>query len=313
MTLVRSPYAHVTDPMWNLWLRGGKKVIPGVRLGGIYANNTGYHNTLENLLARYPWSYAAKLAMDKKGPDDEAAAIDFTMSRSEMIKRTKYLRRSALHPQDNRLRAMREFIGTLDGDTVYCRIGGNEGLGQGRGRDDWTRDKTHLWHIHESILRAFVDDWEALEPIASVMSGETWEEWQTRKDDEMWFEKKHPISAYWKKLFPNDKQIQDGYVGGNTTQISGYFHSRHNRELTLTRMIPMLETLLATKAGCSVDEMRGMLREELAKGNEVLLEAFVERMNAEHGQEVGEAAGRVLAEIIEAGVAALEQEEDEQT
>lgn len=173
--------ARIPDAMWQLWL-GAKEVIPDVKLGGIYADTKGYHNTRARLQSWLPGNYSIQLDMDKQGPSDKASAIDLTMTAAEMRKRTGYLRRSALDPADNRLRALREFIGTLDSSKVYCRIDGNAGLGQGRGVDDWTRDSTHLWHIHISVLRAFCTSWAMLEPVLSVLSGETLEEWNARKE-----------------------------------------------------------------------------------------------------------------------------------
>jgi hypothetical protein len=175
---------RITDALWRFWLES-QKIIPGVRLGGIYADTRGYHNTRDRLESWLPGNYSIQLDMDRRGPDDKASAIDLTMSDSEMRKRTGYLRRSALNPEDTRLRALREFIGTLDNSHVYCRIGSNAGLGERRGADDWTRDATHLWHIHISVLRAFCESWEALEPVLSVLAGETWQEWLARKDDDM--------------------------------------------------------------------------------------------------------------------------------
>lgn len=175
---------RITAALWRLWL-GAQNVIPGVRLGGIYADTRGYHNTRERLESWLPDNYSIQLDMDRRGPDDKASAIDLTMSDSEMRKRTGYLRRSALDPDDTRLRALREFIGTLDSERVYCRIDGNGGLGQKRGHDDWTRDSSHLWHIHISVLRAFCASWDALGPVLSVLSGETWQQWLARKDDDM--------------------------------------------------------------------------------------------------------------------------------
>lgn len=172
--------AYVSDPLAKVW-RSAEDDIPGVRFGGAYADKEGYHNTRKRNQERWPSSYSIRLDMDKQGSALLAAALDLTMSTTEMKKRTGYLRRSALDSRDTRLRALREFIGTLDGRKVYCRIGGNAGLGQGRGADDWDRDSSHLWHIHLSILRAYANDWAALEGIASVLSGETWEAWVKRK------------------------------------------------------------------------------------------------------------------------------------
>jgi peptidoglycan hydrolase-like protein with peptidoglycan-binding domain len=170
----------ISDPIAKIWTNA-QASIPGVRLGGVLADKPGYHNTRKRNQERWPGNYSIRLDMDLKGSSLLASAIDLTMSTTEMKKRTGYLRRAALDPRDTRLRALREFIGTLDGSKVYCRTDGNAGLGQARGSDDWTRDSSHLWHIHLSILRAFANDWVALEGIVSVLSGETWDAWMARK------------------------------------------------------------------------------------------------------------------------------------
>lgn len=172
---------RITDPLWDLWLEC-KRVIPGVRLGGIYANKRGYHNTRANNLKFWPNDYSIRLDADKLGPSDKAAAIDLTMSGDQMVRRTNYLYRSALNKGDPRLRPLREFIGTRDGEQVYCRIAGNSsGLGEGRGSNDWGRDSSHLWHIHISILRQFVNSSAAMAGISSVLSGESLAEFMGRQ------------------------------------------------------------------------------------------------------------------------------------
>jgi peptidoglycan hydrolase-like protein with peptidoglycan-binding domain len=172
--------AAISESIAKIWY-SAQDSIPGVRLGGVFADKRGYHNTRKRNQEKWPGDYSIKLDMDLKGSALLASAIDLTMSTTEMKKRTGYLRRAALDARDTRLRALREFIGTLDGSKVYCRIGSNAGLGQGRGSDDWGRDSTHLWHAHLSILRAFANDGAALEGINSVLAGETWEAWVKRK------------------------------------------------------------------------------------------------------------------------------------
>jgi hypothetical protein len=167
--------ARITPEMWRLW-EESKLIIPGVRLGGIYANKPAYHNTVDANKQNYPGNYSIKLALDLRGPRDKARAIDLTMSDAEMKKRTGYLKRSALHPDDNRLDAVREFYGTLDGKTVY----GLTHNGPGKPWERSSSDPSHLWHDHLSIFTEFVDDWEMLEPILSVLSGETWEAYVIR-------------------------------------------------------------------------------------------------------------------------------------
>lgn len=169
---------RITDPMWRMWTEGSK-VIPGVRLGGIYADKRCYHNTRAANQAKWPDAYCIKLSLDRKGPSDKAAAIDYTMSDYEMRERTALLRRSALDPDDPRMEAVREFYGTLDSSHVYGLIKDNR-YGPWRRSDSGS---SHLWHIHISIFRAYVNFWEELEPVVSVLSGETAKQRRERQDD----------------------------------------------------------------------------------------------------------------------------------
>lgn len=165
-----SPY--ISDAMWSLWQQC-LTFIPGVRLGGIYANKSGYHNTVDANQLTWPGNYSIQLPYDLKKPHDLARAIDLTMDDAQMRLRMGYLQRSALHPQDDRLRHLREFYGTLNGSTVY-------GLIKDSPDGPWraaTSDSTHLWHCHESWLTEFVNDMASVSANASVLAGQTWEDW----------------------------------------------------------------------------------------------------------------------------------------
>jgi len=218
--------ALVTDPLWNVWVSVrdgafGLPGIPGVRLSGIYADTRFYHNTRRRLYERgfnSSNNYSLRLSNDLEGPDDKASAIDLTLSDYEMRKRTVLLRASAIHQEDDRLFGFREFIGTLDNQKVYCRIAGNEGLGQSHGSDDWSRDETHLWHIHSSVLRKYVNNPRVMEGFVSVILGETWEEWLTRQEGEMDVNEGQKIEIpdwSWVKTHPKFKdrtRVQDGLL-----------------------------------------------------------------------------------------------------
>lgn len=161
--------------MWRLWTEA-RAAIPGVKLGGIYAAKPGYHSSREENLARWPGNYSIRLALDKQGPADKAAAIDLTLSDAEMRKRTRYLADAAAR-NDPRLAAVREFYGTLDSRTVYGRIKDSR-TGPWRAS---AADRSHLWHIHISIFRAYVDRWDELSPVLSVLAGETLEQWRAKQ------------------------------------------------------------------------------------------------------------------------------------
>lgn len=168
---------RITSAMWLLWA-AAEASIPGVRLGGIYGDKPGYHNTVNANRSKWPREYSTQLPLDlDAGPWDKARAIDLTMSEVEMRRRTGYLKRAADHPEDDRLRGLREFIGTIDGDTVFCYIRDTD---SGPWTFDGGRDTTHLWHIHLSVWTTYCATWEVLAAVASVLAGETWEQWQQR-------------------------------------------------------------------------------------------------------------------------------------
>src|SRR5678816_913867 len=65
---------YITDEFWKFWLEL-HKLEPSTRLGGIYANKPGYHNTRNQLPST---DYSVQYALDRIGPDDKASALDWT-------------------------------------------------------------------------------------------------------------------------------------------------------------------------------------------------------------------------------------------
>lgn len=157
---------YITAEMWWLWLEL-ERVIPGVRLGGIYANKSGYHNTVNANLARWPGNYSVRYAIDRSNPRTKARAIDLTMNSTWMRTITRRLLDGAAR-QDPRMRCVREFYGSLDGRTVVGRIK--------NGPDEEFRpessDSSHTWHEHLGLHTPFVDDMEAMRGLLSLLSGE---------------------------------------------------------------------------------------------------------------------------------------------
>lgn len=156
--------SRITSAMWWMWTEA-KAVIPGVRLGGIWAAKPGYHNTVN---ANSSGNYSVQLTLDRVSPKDKARALDLTMSAAEMRLRTQRLLDAAAR-RDPRLRAVREFYGTVDGRRVSGRI---KDSATGAWRSS-TSDSSHLWHIHLSIFTAYCDDQAALAGVISVLSGGT--------------------------------------------------------------------------------------------------------------------------------------------
>lgn len=157
--------SRITGAMWRLW-EGSEDALPGVRLGGIYAPKPHYHSSVNENLSRWPSSYSVRLAIDKRAPRDKARAIDLTLSSAQMKVVTGRLR-DAANRRDPRLKAVREFYGTLDGRTVYGRIKDSE---TGNWRSS-SADSSHTWHVHISIFTPYVDDWNALADVLAVVAG----------------------------------------------------------------------------------------------------------------------------------------------
>lgn len=166
----------ITDAMWWFWTQFDA-VEKTALLGGIYANKAGYHNARAKL-PKNDYSTGRDVASDKLGPADKASAIDLTMSAAAMKLYTKRLDVAA-RARDPRLfyngkPILREFIGTLNGSSVYCWVfvGGRPlGVGADSGPDPG-RDKSHLWHLHLSVLREFIAVQPALAQILSILKGE---------------------------------------------------------------------------------------------------------------------------------------------
>ncbi len=210
---------RIPEPIWRLWIF---RPNPDWELGGIYADKDGYHNSVTVNKTKWPNNYSIELPLDLKpvANFNFARAIDLTMSPSEMIKWTSRMRASALDPRDNRLAAVKEFYGTLDGKTVY-------GLSKDSENGKWERstaDKTHLWHGHMSIFTYYVNNWAVLQPILSVWEGVSFEDW-----NDMSFLPKQgdegQTVAFWQRIhnkvrsaFPAIPELKvDGDWGPSTT------------------------------------------------------------------------------------------------
>ncbi|MEV2239538.1 hypothetical protein [Micromonospora sp. NPDC049891] len=175
---------RISAPLWTLWLRF-EAAEPTALLGGILALKAGYHS-YRSRLPGTDYSSGRDVAADKQGSAELASAVDLTMSTAAMIRYTGRLDKAA-RAKDPRLYTpagpiIREFIGTLDGKTVYCYVlvGGKPlGVGADAGPDPG-RDKSHLWHLHISIIRRFAADAAALDGLLSVLLGETLDAWRKR-------------------------------------------------------------------------------------------------------------------------------------
>ncbi|BCB88025.1 hypothetical protein [Phytohabitans suffuscus] len=176
---------RISTAIWRLW-SDFDRFEPSALLGGVYAAKPGYHN-YRNALPSSDYS-VRDLAADRQGSGVMASALDLSLSDAAMRKYTGRLD-SAARSRDPRLYTprgpvLREFIGTKDSRTVYCYVlvGGRPlGVGADAGPDPG-RDKTHLWHIHLSIVRQFCEDWSALDGVLSVLRGESLAAWRSRSE-----------------------------------------------------------------------------------------------------------------------------------
>lgn len=241
--------AFITDAMWMLWQQS-VLVIPGVRLGGIYADKRGYHNTVLANKEKFPGNYSITLPLDLNGgPQDKARGIDLTMSDVEMRKRTFYLRQAARHPDDNRLGAVREFYGTLNGTDVFGLIRDASGT--------WnpaTSDLSHLWHIHMGIFTFYCASWKDLAPIISVLDGVTWEKWQEEEEEEddmtpeqlLTFMKTQRIG--WASTAMKDRMVAKGWPVDGLTTVQALTYTFEAAFTGITELGPKLnEILVAAK------------------------------------------------------------------
>ncbi|SDT74419.1 LysM peptidoglycan-binding domain-containing protein [Actinoplanes derwentensis] len=152
---------------------------PASKLGGILARKRGYHDSRgHHLQVGRTNDYSIRMPLDLKGPDDEAAAIDWTFPDAQAgdfttIKKYSARLLAAGRANDPRTYAMREFFGNADLDRDV------EGW-------DFVRDETsssdssHLWHIHISIRRCYVNNRQAIDAILSILRGEALAVWQKR-------------------------------------------------------------------------------------------------------------------------------------
>lgn len=136
--------------------------------GGIYANKSGYHNTRK---ANSPKNYSVRDAIDQAGPSDKAAGIDWTFhsaQRGNYATIALYCQRllTASRARDPRLAGWREWYGQADSDSAV------EGWDL-RYRRAVSSDRSHLWHIHFSEVRAFTASEINKSALRSVLSGET--------------------------------------------------------------------------------------------------------------------------------------------
>jgi hypothetical protein len=175
-TVVNPNPARVPAGLWWFWLQF-KAMEPTAVLSGIYAPKPGYHN-IRKACGRK--DYSVQTAKDRGGPDDKAAGMDITFpdaQRGDFRTIAKYsarLLRSGRDLDDERGNYLREFFGNADLDREV------EGWDYQRVAPA-TSDTSHLWHIHLSWLRVYVNDLKAMRAVLSILSGESVKVWRAKE------------------------------------------------------------------------------------------------------------------------------------
>jgi len=173
-----APSIYYTEPS-RWFMEQLLNLVTGTQNGGIYANKPGYHNTRDQ---NTPTNYSVVLPPDKLGPGDKAAAYDWTFPEAQTgdysrISVYSSRLRAAGQANDPRTDGWREFYGQADSDLdvegwdFYYNHGASS-------------DTSHLWHIHLSELRQFLDDLNNKKALLSILKGETLEQWLNSKEDD---------------------------------------------------------------------------------------------------------------------------------
>lgn len=154
----------ISEVLWP----GLKALAPKSELGGILARKPGYHNSRDHLPTT---DYSVgQFAIDREGPASEGSAIDWTFPDAQAGNYSTIARFSrrlldAGRSGDPRCYPMREFFGNADSDQEV------EGWDFAKKRTS-TSDTSHLWHIHISIHRKYINDPAAMRSILAILEGD---------------------------------------------------------------------------------------------------------------------------------------------
>lgn len=169
-----------------------KALEPKSKLAGILARKPGYHNSRDHLPDD---DYSvAQFAVDREGPANEGSAIDWTFPNAQSgdySTISKYSKRlyAVRGGNDSRTVYMREFFGNTDTDTAV------EGWDYSKNKAS-VSDSSHLWHIHISIHRKYINSTAAMKAILSILKGETEDQWKAQNARDVvfqYFEGKLPV------------------------------------------------------------------------------------------------------------------------
>lgn len=152
--------------------------LTNLRFLGIPPGNSkayGYHNSRARHEAGYSErgknDYSIQLPLDKQGDALHFSALDLgngdaSIGKPLTITMTQRVLQ-AINSGDPRVRYLREFYGTTNGNTVIGRTHSSlDGSWSSASSDD-----SHLWHIHLSFFRAYNNDPEVMKGVGEILLG----------------------------------------------------------------------------------------------------------------------------------------------
>ncbi len=160
MTTLAPPLVRKLARDWeeNCGLRSAQ--LSGI-VGDAAHGSSGYHISRQDCDSG---DYSVVRPDDKGGPSNMAAAIDMTMSASDMRLCTQRLVVAYSNVNDPRRKYLNAFNGTLNNTSarrwdVYARVISSA-----------TSD--HLWHVHLEIRRKYVESTTAMAGILAILQGQ---------------------------------------------------------------------------------------------------------------------------------------------
>src|SRR5919205_1844802 len=141
-------------------------------MAGMTVNKGGYHSEIEWLRAHKPGDYSIQRAADRTSPGNYGAAVDITFRSAQggdyamishyMKLAANGLRSPAVYAADGVTNTFREMIGTIDGKKPITVSFYREAL---LAQDD----RSHMYHIHFSFTRRWLNDFSAYEPLLGLL------------------------------------------------------------------------------------------------------------------------------------------------
>lgn len=141
-------------------------------MAGMTVNKGGYHSEIEWLRAHKPGDYSIQRAADRTSPGNYGAAVDITFRSAQggnytmighyMRLAANGLRSPAVYADDGVTNTFREMIGTIDGKKPVTVSFYREAL---LAQDD----RSHMYHIHFSFTRRWLNDFSVYEPLLGLL------------------------------------------------------------------------------------------------------------------------------------------------